>query len=210
MAIRPDRERPKKILVAMYRLASRPWAYLSYEDIVVQAFRMFPDDFSLRGFPEYPDSSDVHKPLYGTLAKKGLVKSSEKRFALTEQGLAIANALAKKAGDKLDLPKDPDRLTRNQNTEIARMMNSPAFQFYSAGKQQKILDSDMLTFFGSTIRARGSHFVGRVATCTQAINDAVAHGRPTREDAQVLKGLLAFLLERFATEISLMRKMKSA
>ncbi len=66
------RERPEKILVAMYALTDGETRMLSYEDIVVKAFELFPDEFALRGYPNFPDASDIHKPLYGPLRRAGL------------------------------------------------------------------------------------------------------------------------------------------
>ena len=51
----------------MYELAGGTTKSLKYEDIVVKAFERFPDEFALRGYPQFPDASDIHKPLYGLL-----------------------------------------------------------------------------------------------------------------------------------------------
>ena len=51
----------------MYRLAHGHTSALKYEDIVVKAFELYPEEFALRGYSQYPDSSDIHKPLYGPL-----------------------------------------------------------------------------------------------------------------------------------------------
>ena len=67
MKAKSSRERPEKILVAMHRLAEGGTEFLRYEDIVVKAFEMFPDEFALRGHSRFSDSSDIHKPLYGIL-----------------------------------------------------------------------------------------------------------------------------------------------
>ena len=45
-------ERPEKILVAMYRLAHGRTSPLKYEDIVVKAFELFPEEFALRGYSQ--------------------------------------------------------------------------------------------------------------------------------------------------------------
>src|SRR5258708_39436702 len=113
MGIRPGRERPEKILVAMHQLARGNTEFLKCEDIVVEAFRMFPDEFALRGHPEYPDSSDVHKPLYGVLKRHGLVRAAEKRFCLTPRGVEVAERLRERAGASLNEIRDPERLTRD-------------------------------------------------------------------------------------------------
>ena len=51
--------RPEKILSVMFTLAKGEPKALQYEDIVVAAFQRFPEDFQLRGYPQYPDSSDI-------------------------------------------------------------------------------------------------------------------------------------------------------
>src|SRR5207244_261613 len=101
MALPKSSERPEKILVAMYELSHGKPAFLKYEDIVVKAFEMFPDEFALRGYKQYPDSSDIHKPLYGPLKRGGFIKSANKTFALTQRGVDEARKLVGVAGDKL-------------------------------------------------------------------------------------------------------------
>ena len=63
----------EKVLVALYRAANGTTAQVPYEEIVIQAWRDFPQTFSLRNHPEHPDSSDIHKRIYQTLKPKGLV-----------------------------------------------------------------------------------------------------------------------------------------
>ncbi len=75
-----------KILAAMRELSPDSPRRLRYEDIVVKAFEMFPREFQLRGHPEFPDASDIHKPLYGPLKRMGLVTAANKRFRLTQRG----------------------------------------------------------------------------------------------------------------------------
>src|SRR5436309_8563380 len=124
MSGRTGRERPEKILVAMYRLSNGHTEFLEYEDIVVKAFEMFPDEFALRGYPQFPDSSDVHKPLYGMLKRRGLVRAAHKTFALTSKGVETAQRLAETAGVSLDEARSADRMTRDVKTEVDRMLAS--------------------------------------------------------------------------------------
>ncbi len=56
--------KPQKLLAVMFDLCKGEPKALQYEDIVVTAFTRYPEDFQLRGYPQYPDSSDIHKPLY--------------------------------------------------------------------------------------------------------------------------------------------------
>jgi hypothetical protein len=90
----PEIPRPEKILIAMLRLSGGTSRPLEYEDIVVQAWRLFPEDFGLRKYVrEHPDASDIHKPLYGPLKGRGYVLSGNKKFKLTEKGVSFAAEL---------------------------------------------------------------------------------------------------------------------
>ena len=51
MTARKAQQRPLKILVAMHDLSGGTTKSLKYEDIVVRAFEMFPEEFALRGYP---------------------------------------------------------------------------------------------------------------------------------------------------------------
>src|ERR1035438_1107708 len=133
-------ERPQKILVAMCRLSNGTTKPLKYEDIVVKAFEMFPDDFALRGHPEYPDSSDIHKPLYGPLKRNGLIRNAQKTFSLTEKGAEIAARLDGAAGEQS--PSSSERVDRSARRELERMLSCAAFGFFRNGRPEKILDTD--------------------------------------------------------------------
>jgi hypothetical protein len=55
--------RPEKILLAMGELSKNSTKSLSYEDIVVKSWQLFPQEFGLRNYADqYPDASDIHKP----------------------------------------------------------------------------------------------------------------------------------------------------
>ncbi len=198
--MRPDRsrERPEKILVAMNRLADGTTRFLKYEDIVVRAFEMFPDEFALRGYPQYPDSSDIHKPLYGILKRRGLVRAASKTFALTTHGREVAQRLEGKAGAALDEARSPDRMERDVRIEVDRMVGSMAFRLFSEGTTDKILDTDFYQFLGCTVRTPKNDFLGRMNATAKAIEVAVKLGQPTPIAATNLANAWAALRKRFA------------
>ena len=47
--------KPEKILAVMFDLSKAESKALQYEDIVVEAFKRYPEDFQLRGYPHYPE-----------------------------------------------------------------------------------------------------------------------------------------------------------
>lgn len=138
-----------KILVALYHATNGTTEKLPYEEIALQAWRDFPESFSLRNHPEYPDTDDVHKRLYTTLKTKGLVKPiGNKVFRLTDKGLYEA----KKVIDALN-PKEGDdkeknfRLTRSEESYINYILKLPLYQFWKEGKQDKLIEYDVKIFF---------------------------------------------------------------
>lgn len=201
MAIRPGRERPEKILVAMHRLAEGSPKFLKYEDIVVKAFQMFPDEFALRGHPEYPDSSDIHKPLYGTLKKRGFVKAAQKQFALTPRGVERAEALIGKAGQSLDVARRAERMTRDIELELDRMLNSDAYRLFAQEQADRILDTDFFAFFGCTVRTKKNDFIGRLNSASDTVLTARRLSKPDASTAKTLAELLKYLRQRFKKEI---------
>src|SRR5437763_13408057 len=114
------RERPEKILVAMYSLTDGKTQMLRYEDIVVKAFELFPDEFALRGYPNFPDASDIHKPLYGPLRRAGLIRRANKTFALTPKGMELGNRLSNALQQKGIPHVEGERMTRDKEAEIQR------------------------------------------------------------------------------------------
>ena len=82
------------VLVAMADAADWTTSPVPDGAIVVRAWKMFPTHFGLLGYPEFPDASDIHKPLYRTLRQRGLVESlGQKTFRLTELGLNSARSV---------------------------------------------------------------------------------------------------------------------
>jgi hypothetical protein len=196
--IQSSKERPEKILVAMFRLSKGSTRPLKYEDIVVKAFEMFPDEFALRGYPQYPDSSDIHKPLYGPLKRQGLIRSANKTFALTARGVEIAKRLVDYAGKSLEQAvSSGDRMTRDQKTEVDRMLAAAAFRLYTDGQKERILDTDFYAFMGCTVRTPRNEFLGRLASTDAAIIAAKKLAHPTTEAAGELKAVWEYIQEKF-------------
>jgi hypothetical protein len=184
--------KPQKILSVMFALSKGESKPLQYEDIVVAAFHQYPEDFQLRGYPEYPDSSDIHKPLY-SMKQDGLVRSANKSFMLTPHGLEVAHSLA----GKPDTARD--RLTKPEENEINRILKSQTFQLFQKGQTSSILDTDFYEYLGVSVRTPKSDFLGHLTTVEQAI----ASHRAKRNDklsAELLK-LHEWIVTHFNDEI---------
>jgi hypothetical protein len=188
--------KPQKILAVMFDLSKGESKPLQYEDIVVTAFQRYAEDFQLRGYPQYPDSSDIHKPLY-SMKRDGLVRSANKSFVLTARGLDVARNLV----GKPDVPRD--RLTKPEENEIARILKSQAYTLFQEGDTSRILDTDFYEYLGVSVRTQKGDFLGRLTTVEQAL---AAH-RTKRNDAvsDVLARLHEWVVARFSDEIDARR-----
>lgn len=184
--------KPQKILSVMFELSKGDSKALQYEDIVVRAFHRYPEDFQLRGYPQYPDSSDIHKPLY-SMKRDGLVRSANKSFLLTPRGLDVARTLLNVAGPARD------RLTKSEENEINRILKSQVCQLFQKGEIDRILDTDFYEYLGVSVRTAKGDFLGRLATVEQAVT---AH-RSKRNDttSEALRKMHDWITDRFQAEI---------
>lgn len=187
----------QKILAVMFELARGQSKPLHYEDIVVFAFRKHPQDFQLRGYPEYPDSSDLHKPLYA-MKRDGLVRSaSDKSFILTARGIEVARELIGGA----ETPRD--RLTKQEENEIKRITKSPPFDLFQHGEAAKLLDTDFYDYLGASVRTPKGDFLGRLAIVEEAVR---AHQAKINDRlSETLSALHEWMVDHFQHEIEARR-----
>jgi hypothetical protein len=186
--------KPQKILAVMFDLNNGKSTALSYEDIVVAAYEKYPNAFHLRGYPQYPNSSDIHKPLYD-MKKKGLVRIADKTFELTERGLDVAQQLFHSKAT------DTEQLTRQEEHEINRIVKSAAFRLYGEQKLNSILDTDFYEYLGVSVRTGKGDFCGRLSNVNHAVQ---AHASKRSDElSAALKELHTFLMSKFGEEVKL-------
>ncbi len=183
--------KPQKILAVMFDLCGGEQKALQYEDIVVAAFKRYPEDFQLRGYPQYPDSSDIHKPLY-KMKSQGLVRSANKTFELTQRGLEVASKLVHAKGEY------KDRLTKQEENEINRVLNSAAFRLFQEGRKEFILDTDFYEYMGITVRTSRADCYGRLNNVEHAI--AAHAGKRADNLSPALRSLHDFLISKYRSD----------
>jgi len=190
-------QRPEKIILAMSDLSGGTSKPLRYEDIVVRAFQMFPQDFALRGYSQYPDSSDIHKPLYGPLKRAGFVLAGNKQFRLTQKGIERAKELH--SADEKRGPKSRIRLTRDKEAELQRIYQTDAFRLFVDDKRDDVLDTDFYAYLGVTVRIGKNEFLGRLNTVGDAVETAagVLKDPPARKALELHR----FLVAKFSAQI---------
>ncbi len=169
------RERHQKILVALAEVAEGTTRLCAYEDIVVRAWMLYPQEFGLRGYVErYPDSSDLHKPLYGPLKRDGYVRVQNKKFGLTDAGLGVVRSL-RASPEALS----GGRIRRDQRNEIIRLAGTAAVRLVQTGRAEELVDSDLYEFYGVSARTKPADFVGRLNTIDTAIAAAKQERDPS-------------------------------
>lgn len=166
------------ILVAMSAVADGTTRLCAYEDIVVRAWQLFPQEFGLRGYVDlYPDSSDLHKPLYGPLKRDGYVRVQNKKFGLTHSGLAVAQQITQPPAD--ESPEGKGRVRRDQLIEIEKLCKKAALGLVQQGPFEDLLDTDLYDFYSVTVRTKPADFAGRIATVDRAIDAALGAQDPS-------------------------------
>ena len=201
------RGRPRKILEALFSLSPDGPHLVTYEDIVVKAWELYPDDFGLRGYSDqYPDSSDIHVPLYKELKSGGLVATGptrQKKFQLTAAGWDVARSLFG-SGEKA--AETSGRLSRSASEELRHLERATATLLYLDGQQEEVLDSDFFAFYRTSVRAPNREFESRLAQTRRAIDEAVE-----KKDSRAapLHALDEFLREKFADIIELKSSARS-
>ena len=117
---------------------------LSFEHVVVAAFRLFPKKFSLLGYSKHPDAKRVHDALWRCAYKnrQWLLGKTSQGFALTERGRQELE-LAKQALKSGSLPqKKTFSQTRRFEKLLAEVRAAPAYEKYCKGESDKISEAE--------------------------------------------------------------------
>ncbi len=192
--------RPEKILLVLFRLSKATKRKIRFEDIAVTAFKTFPQDFQLKGYPQYPDSGDIiHKPLYSELKKVGYVLSGNKYFSLTRKGLQMGKTLNDNFIRGTSVRTDSVKFTRDQQSEIEDILSSTAYRLFAENKKEEILDIDFYNYLGVTVRTSKYDFLGRLNSVEDAIK-AVGIKKP--ELGKSLFQLHEYILKKFKDNVN--------
>jgi hypothetical protein len=195
----PEENLPKwqQLLLVITDLSKTNKGAIKFEDIVVGAFKRFPESFHLRGYQEFPDSGDlVHKPLYD-MRKNGLLNANQKTFSLTNKGIEAANRLSKSVSKGGSAHFKPDR---SIGKEIERIISSDAFAFFDKGTSDKILDTDFYQYLSVSVHTSKNEFLNRLETVEFAISKS--RGFYPENISKKLKSFHTFMTDKFKDILS--------
>jgi hypothetical protein len=213
-----------KLLLAAFRLGKDGSLPFSAEDLVVAAWREFPNTFGLSGHndsndvPLYPDSNRVFAEIMGSkpIRQRGLlVKVGEKMYKLTGTGRDLAARLDAAAveGGESNIGDAKATLPRSIMVTLKKLLSSRAVQKYAKGQVSELTFHDACLFWGITPQSSAIEMVGKRKDLEGQIEAARRYlqGGPMRfqhggdvlssETLDMLEGTHKALLARHATEI---------
>ena len=179
-----------RVLIALAHASGGEQAPIPYEEIVIESWKRFPDRFSLRRHPEFPDSSDQHKKLYGPLKRSGyIVALRDKQFRLTDAGLERAAQLDRALSPSRNTAPG-SRLGRDDERLVRAALSSEAYAKWRDGRADDISDFDARSFFGVTVTTAESNRRARVAAMDEALSNAESNGMVAASDLRLLSELI--------------------
>ena len=187
--------RSSMVLLSMFRASRGGTQKVPYEDLVLQAWKDYPNAFSLRNHPEYPDASDIHKKLYQSLKTNGfVVPLGNKCFRLTESGVERASNLSGKSPSSA-AKRRAARLSREEEAFVHHARATRAFQAWSKGRKSDLVDHDARLFFRYGVSTSPKDRRHRVKFAARAIDRARSLRFP---DGDALRDLAQYLESSFA------------
>jgi hypothetical protein len=163
--ITTNMNRGEKVISLIYKLSGGVKKRLSYEDIVVGLFREEPEEFHLRGYPEYPDSTDSIQRMLYEYKSRGYIEASNKVFSLTNAGIDFAERLLTKGSGP------SSRQSRAAGSEFERISKLEGFSLYLVGKNEQLTDSDFFNYLGTTAKTSKSNFAGRLQSLETVVSE---------------------------------------
>ncbi len=211
----------EKVLLAAHDLEKNLKTPFSAEDLVIAAWKKFPDAFGLEGYgDQYPDSNRVFTKIMGDKGLRGrgwLFKVGEKLYQLSEAGKLYAQSIIE--GERAS----PSRasLDRKQKDFLQRLLQSKAVQKVKNQNYDDVIFVDACSFWDISPRSTASTLAARLTSAESLISHveklieenkslALVHGgiAITPEDLTILKKTHEFLLEKFKNELIIIRSRK--
>lgn len=128
---------------------------VSYENIVAAAFSLFPNKFTLIGYPEWPDGKRVHDAIFHCTYKSKQWLSGRKKhgYMFTEKGLRELER-AKSWIEEPDLKdKKVESKTRREEKLAKHIEATKAYRKYIDEEIEKVGKSDLCEILQVTLDA---------------------------------------------------------
>lgn len=127
---------------------------LSFENIVVAAYKLFPKKFSLTGYPEYPASKRIHDAIFHCTykSKKWLNGKTAMGFMVTERSTAIINkATSMIEGRMITVSKLAHSKSRRKEKILHQILSTIAYKKYSKDQISEVSESEICYLLQGTL-----------------------------------------------------------
>jgi hypothetical protein len=189
---------PEKLLVAALEVRKRS-ATFTAEDLVVEAWRLYPDTFGLSGYADkYPDSNRVLTSIMGTKGMRGkgwLRKVGEKQYRLTSTGLSDGEALLRDTSEATEQSSSYLRAELDRQTAAAfdRLISTTAALKAMEGRAETVSFLDACGFWDITARSNANTLNTRLADATVLFDRAteILADKPDTEGLKLPSGLVS-------------------
>lgn len=214
----------EKLLRAAGALAMEGRSEFTAEDLIVWAHRLFPDDFSLKGYREHPDSNLILTQVMGIKAplivRGWLEKTGTKKYRLTSKGLHDLSLVVEASTEASDSVGGAVSIERKQDEAIGRLLTSTAFELFRQDRANEITFHQFCRFIGLSARDRWQRIAGRMASVKHLIEEArrlresghslrvhLEHNYTfTSDDLRLLPALHDYLVDKFRSEMDQWRR----
>lgn len=217
----------EKLLLAGHALEEAGQTPFSAEDLIVSAWKKYPESFGLKGYADqFPDSNKVLVALMGErgLAKRGwLSKMGQKLYSVSREGRQAARRLLN--DEDVPPPRSSSnsraasglRLSRDQEKFLTGLLASSAVEKHTEDRKAELTFADACRFWGITENLSGNDLDDRLRSFKGGLleldkvflneGEAVLQsGRSvSAEEIGRLDELNAMLEQRFSRHLTLLR-----
>jgi hypothetical protein len=132
-------------------------ADLSFENIIVAVYKLFPRKFSLVGYPEYPDAKRAHKCLRRCTYKtrRWLGGKERQGFTLTDKSLIIIQKARSMLALASTVVAGPISRTRRKERILTELESSVAYLKAVRGDVDSISEGDYCFMLQGTLDTSG-------------------------------------------------------
>jgi len=169
---------PEKILLAALEARKRSPTFTA-EELVVEAWKLYPDTFGLSGYADtYPDSNRVLTNIMGTKGMRGkgwLRKVGEKQYRLTSAGISDGEALLRE-GPRTSVHSAEylrAELDRQTTSALDRLLTTAAAQKAIDGRADTVTFHEACGFWDITARSNANTLNARLTDATVLLDRAL-------------------------------------
>lgn len=165
---------------------------LSAEEIVIESWLINLKKHSMRGYPQFPDSSVVVKRIGEMKGKKGLLKGSEMGgYELTEISKAryfdiSALVKHKRVTERKGFNTANRDLSSLEEAPYKRLIKTPAYKKFIENNLEQIVETDFLYFYGINWHSKKSFIQNRIKNIDSVVDSLNQKDNKLREVKEYL------------------------